>query len=109
MNEKKIDEISFKLGELNNGMKEAFKRFDKIEKQNGRILESIQDINNTCIHRGHQIEETKDDIDDLKDTVNTLEEKGETELSRNSKLQILANAFISLVNIIITAITSIFG
>ncbi len=82
--------------------KTIFNRLEKIDKTNGKILDSIQTINSRCAERGKE-------IDQASEAITALEERDQSELSRNSKLQILANFGISFVNIIITALTKLTG
>ena len=60
-----IDDLSFKLGELTNAVKEAHKKIDKVEKQNGQILKAVNSINANCPVQGQRITQAEEDIEDL--------------------------------------------
>lgn len=102
-------ELAKLIGRYEETTKTVFHRLEKIDETNGKILESLQDVNNTINKRGHELDDTKDDVGALKEAVNTLEKKNNLELSRNSKIQIIANFVISILNIIATAWSRIVG
>jgi len=102
-------ELAKLIGRYEETTKTVFHRLEKIDETNAKILDSLQGVNNTINKRGHELDDTQDDVVALKDAVAILEKKNHLELSMNSRIQILANFVISILNIISTFWSRIVG
>lgn len=89
-----IDDLSFKLGELTNAVKEAHKKIDKVERQNGQILKAVNSIKTNCPVQQQRITQAEEDIDELKK--HGVPKRTKTQINLNTAITVL-NGLVTIV------------
>ena len=98
-----MDEVSYKLGELTNAIKEAHKKIDQNGEKIDRVLKAQSEQNTVCATTRQKFE---NQIDLNDDRINSLEESG---VPSKTKKQINVNSIVATINLAFTIIKSWMG